>query len=77
MRMECMGMRDGAWKLIASPKSAKKKFVGIYDLSTDIGEKTNLIDNHPERVAMMMASLEAWLVEVTENSTPQRNDAAP
>ena len=72
-----LGMRDGTWKLIASPKSAKKKFVGIYDLSTDIGEKNNLIDNYSERVAKMMASLETWLVEVTENSTPQRNHAAP
>ena len=49
-------VREGAWKLVA-PKGSPWE---LYDLSTDRGERNNLADAHPERVASMAARHAAW-----------------
>jgi arylsulfatase A-like enzyme len=62
--------RDGPWKLLlsagsggwSSPKPGAEEAglpaVQLYDLSKDLGEKTNLQAQFPERVAAMKAELE-------------------
>jgi arylsulfatase A len=52
-------MRDGKWKLMIDRKTPR-----LYDLSTDIGEQTDLASEHPERVKTMLAALEAWKRDV-------------
>jgi arylsulfatase A-like enzyme len=47
--------RDGDWKLIYA---ADRHW--LYDLSADIGEKTNLADKRPDIVKELTASLEQW-----------------
>ena len=47
--------RDGDWKLIR----AADRF-WLYDLSKDIGEKTNLANRHPDIVKQITASWERW-----------------
>ena len=47
--------RDGDWKLIYA---ADRHW--LYDLSADIGEKTNLADKRPDMVKEMTASFEQW-----------------
>jgi arylsulfatase A-like enzyme len=47
--------RAGDWKLIYA---ADRHW--LYDLSTDIGEKTNLADHRPDIVKRMTASFEEW-----------------
>ena len=61
-------MRDGQWKMIVS-----KKGVELYDLSTDIGERNNLVESHPERAKQMAAAIEAWKLEV--GTSTQREDS--
>lgn len=48
-------MRDGEWKMIV--KEGKGQ---LYRLSDDIGEKTNLIGQYPERASEMAAAIEKW-----------------
>jgi len=51
-------MRDGTWKLVEfydAPDAPE-----LYDLATDIGEKTNLADRHADRVRTMRAALAKW-----------------
>lgn len=61
-------VRQGDWKLILSPDSGgwseptPKSMVGktgvqLYDLATDIGEKTNVSDQNPEVVNQLKAAL--------------------
>jgi arylsulfatase A-like enzyme len=69
-------IREGRWKLCrcpgsggwSDPKPGSKDEVGLpamqlYDLSTDIGEKTNLQAKHPEIVARLAKRLEKWTAE--------------
>ena len=72
-----MAMRQGDWKLMVGVAGKEKDFIGLYNLAEDLGEKNNLADKNPEQVADMKKALEAWFEEVTKNSTPQRNQAAP
>ena len=52
-------MRDQNWKMILS----SKKFE-LYDLSTDRGEKTNLVETHQDRAKTMRTHIERWKKEV-------------
>ena len=58
-------LRDGKWKMILS----KKKFE-LYDLSTDIGERTNLVSVFPERARAMRREIENWKREVDWSRYP-------
>ena len=49
-----IAIRDGEWKYIAPTKGGKRKQKAqLYNLKTDPGEGTNLIDKHPERAKAM------------------------
>lgn len=54
-------IRDGNWKLVAS---AYYKKLELFDLETDVGEKTDLAAKYPERVAEMKADLVKWESEM-------------
>jgi len=62
-------MRDGQWKLVLGGRGGDG--VGLYDLSKDIGEKTDLAAQHPERVAAMRAAIAAWDKDVATGATRQ------
>ena len=62
-------MRDGKWKLVrGKPKQGE---VELFDLSQDVGEKVNLADQYPERVAQMRKALDAWEKDVSTGATVQ------
>jgi arylsulfatase A-like enzyme len=58
-------IRMGDWKLLVNPMEFKREVqcspVELYNLSEDIGEKTNLAAAQPERVKKMRARLDALL----------------
>ncbi|MBI1368008.1 MAG: sulfatase-like hydrolase/transferase [Planctomycetes bacterium] len=62
-------MREGKWKLIENAKGIDG--VGLYDLSSDIGEKHNAADTETDRVETMRKDLQAWHEEVHAHVTPQ------
>lgn len=70
-----IAMRRGVWKLMMS-HSGEPKVVGLFDLSKDIGEKTDLSQLHPEKVKAMQDAYHNWHEEVTRDATPQRNEVA-
>ncbi|MGY8769460.1 MAG: sulfatase-like hydrolase/transferase [Pirellulales bacterium] len=53
-------MRDGSWKMIV-----KADKVELYDLSQDVGERTNLVEEQPDRAKQMKAAIVAWKEDVT------------
>ena len=42
----------------------------LYNLGTDISEKTNLKDHHPEIVAQLKEAMQNFDAEVTKNARP-------
>ena len=48
-------LRDGPWKMIV-----KKGKAQLYDLRTDIGERKDIVDEHPKRAKEMRASIKKW-----------------
>ena len=48
-------MRDGTWKMIV-----KQDNVQLYDLSRDIGERNNVVDDYPQRAAAMRKAIEKF-----------------
>jgi len=74
-------VRQGRWKLILAKgsggwsKEEVKEPVQLYNLDDDLGERTNLALQYPERVAQMKALLEKLITD--GRSTPgaaQKND---
>ena len=63
-------MRDGKWKLMAKGKGVKT--TSLFDLSQDIGETKDLSKQYPQRVEMMLHSLQQWKTDVSTGATPQR-----
>ena len=59
-------MRDGQWKLVKAGKKAE-----LYDLATDLAEKTDLSAKHPDRARQMEAAIEAWKKDVATGATQQ------
>lgn len=82
-------VRDGQWKLALCPGSGGWSYprpgrdneselaeFQLYDLSTDPGEKTNLVEKHPERVTRMKAAMEKAIARGrTTPGADQKNDA--
>jgi arylsulfatase A-like enzyme len=82
-------IRDGAWKLALCPGSGGWSFprpgmdddsrlprFQLFKLPTDPGESTNLVEEHPERVAAMRAALETAVARGRTTAGPdQPNDA--
>ena len=56
-------IRDGDWKLLRLPDRPPE----LYDLAKDVSEKTNLAQQHPEKVAALMAKLHAWELSFERN----------
>lgn len=51
-------IRDREWKLIVDFKSRETE---LYSLAEDPGERRNLKDEHPEKVAVMARELDRWV----------------
>jgi arylsulfatase A len=81
-------IRDGHWKLAfcpgsggwSSPRprddSSNLPEFQLFDLQADPGERTNLVEKHPERVATMRAALETAIARGRTTPGPdQANDA--
>lgn len=50
----------------------------LFNLADDLGEKSDLADQYPDRVKSMTGKLEAWIAEVERDATPQpRAKVAP
>jgi len=64
---ELTAVRDGRYKFIAAPRRE------LYDLQTDPGERTNLADANPQRVA----ALERALGEIAAKSAAAARPQAP
>jgi arylsulfatase A len=61
-------VRKGDWKLLGNPEDTSKKGpIGekdklfLVNLGIDIGETTNVVEKHPEKVAEMKALYDSWL----------------
>lgn len=54
-------IRDGRWKLVERYEDGR---VHLYDLTTDVGERNNVAESHPERVASMRTRLHSWYKNV-------------
>lgn len=54
-------VRNGPWKLIERYEDGA---VHLFNLDDDIGEKTDVAKEHPERVASMREDLHKWYTEV-------------
>jgi arylsulfatase A-like enzyme len=55
-------IRQGNWKLVDWRDFERKTQSGwqLFDLSKDIGEQTNLADQHPDKVAQLAKAWDAW-----------------
>jgi arylsulfatase A len=83
-----LAIRQGQWKLEfcagsggwSDPKPAEAIKQGLprtqlYDLSTDVGERHNVHDEHPEIVVRLTELLESYLTQGRSTpGTPQKND---
>lgn len=82
-------IREGSWKLCLCPgsggwsnprpgmKDADLPPNQLFDLSTDIAEKSNLQDKHPETVARLMKLLEKYVADGRSTpGAPQQNAVA-
>lgn len=82
-------IRSGSWKLElcadsggwsaprpGSPQTDGLPPIQLYDLSRDIGETTNVQDQHPEVVRQLTALLERYVTEGRSTpGKPRKNDA--
>lgn len=51
--------------------------LALFDLAADINEVTNLVKEHPDRVAAMRAAIETWREDVARGATAQPNRQTP
>jgi arylsulfatase A-like enzyme len=54
-------VRAGDWKLIERFEDGRTH---LYNLSSDVGERSDVAEQHPDRVAAMRADLHAWYDDV-------------
>ncbi len=66
-------VRDGKWKLIIVKNRRKnaKNSVFLFNLDSDLSEKTNLAKKYPDRVKAMRAAHKTWQTDVLANASPQ------
>ena len=55
-------MRDDAWKLIY----VQDYGYALYNLETDLGESSNVIETHPDRAQSMKRRLNEWKKQMPE-----------
>ena len=53
---QVIGLRSGLWKFVPQQK---KQPTQLYDLSKDVGEKNNLVESNPAKVAELQARFDA------------------
>ncbi|MCA9081630.1 MAG: sulfatase [Planctomycetaceae bacterium] len=63
-------VRDGNWKLI---ERYEDDSLELYDLSADISEQKNLVEQQPEIVARLKRQLDAWRTDVGAKFPTRRN----
>lgn len=61
-------VRDGDWKLVVAEGGSGQP--ELYELSTDIGERTDLAASQPDRVAALRKLYDAWNAEQAAVSQP-------
>ena len=68
------GLRQGDWKLLVQKPNRrsknKKPQLMLFNLSKDLGEKENIADKHPEKLASLLARMKKLDSEITENARP-------
>jgi arylsulfatase A len=60
-------VRSGNWKLHV--RKGEKQVRELYDLATDVGETTNLFDQHPDVVSGLMSKIEACRRDLGDEAT--------
>ena len=67
-----LAVRQGKWKLVVRAKGRQKaKKEQLFDLSKDLGEKTDLSETNPGRTKLMTKMAKRWLAEMREGATKQ------
>ncbi len=66
-RSQLDAVRTDRWKLFVRRQDAEVK--ELYDLRADVGETTNLYDQHPEVVAELMALIESCRQDLGDSGT--------
>lgn len=59
-----LAMRDGDWKLLCNPDGSDTE---LFDLSADVGEKSNVAEKHTDVVERMKPQLLRWWAEMDAN----------
>ncbi len=70
---ELKAVRSGKWKLHVN----KGKPAELYDLDTDIGERKNVLKDHPNVVKQLNDSMEAFAKNMSDNNRPAAFVADP
>ena len=63
------GVRQGKWKLVRYKVKAEC-FAELYDLEKDLGEKTDLAEQHPEKVRELISVLDAHVEKLESEIRP-------
>ncbi|MEO0445354.1 MAG: sulfatase, partial [Verrucomicrobiota bacterium] len=67
-------IRMGDWKLIERYEDGR---VHLYDLGKDLGERTDVAEQHPDQVAMMRERLHAWYRETDAKFLQPKDGLTP
>jgi arylsulfatase A-like enzyme len=73
--VEQWAVRSGDWKLVVAKGGSGAP--ELYDLSRDIGERNDLAAHHPERVAALRKTYEAWNAEQAPEREKRADPAKP
>ncbi|KAJ8900995.1 hypothetical protein NDN08_004857 [Rhodosorus marinus] len=68
-------IRSGMWKLIVN--NATESRIQLYNLMDDIGESTNIANEHPNRVESMLRTWNTWNVRNVPPSYPKTREPSP
>ncbi len=75
------GIRQNQWKLLVKGPNRKAKNkkpqTFLFDLSKDLGEKTNLTATHPEKVAALLARMQELDTEIDTHARPVFRKSTP
>lgn len=67
-------VRSGDWKLIEYFDDGRTE---LYDLKNDLGESTNLVDQHPEKARELLEQLQNWRKQVGAKMPTSNPDYDP
>lgn len=71
MKTRIRAVRTSTWKLIHTHGPDEDRYE-LFDLVADPGERTNLADRQPDRVAIMRADLHQWALAAQPQRQPPR-----